>query len=714
MPPEQAERLKEFDALPMMRRNLTVTIVKHKKRTPEERAAAKASREALVAQHRAAGTEVPPDDSTEDDDDDGDGAPETYDITASSEQPVDRWFGREILDHDPKSVDLSRADPEHGLPLLSVHDGRSLPIGRVRKLKAKDGKLQGRLQPSASTRGQEASTLLKEGHRELSIGYDVSQYDYTPGKAGQPDTYRATKWQPMEISMVGVPADPTIGVGRAASDKTFPVHVRNAAPPQPRETPMPPDQAAAVTAATAAATKNSAEILRRAIMHKVPADTYTKWIEDGTSLERVNELILEFRATPAANQPSSEQLDLSAREAAQYSYTRAILAATNMAEGKRPEKSFELDLSEQLARTLPKQYAPKGGMLIPTALRSLKIEGKDGKPLRGVGLSQAQLRAMNEFLTRAGGSGTIDSQTANAIKEVVFTEYGGELIEILRNMALVVSMGARVLTGLSSPIGFPRQTADAIARWVGENPGSDTASSNVTTDMIVLTPRTLQAATAYSRQLLVQSSIDVEAMVRTSIAAAHALAWDLAALHGTGSDNMPLGIYNQGGVLTVDFSNAAYSNTGQKLAWTGVTQMEAMIASANALMGTLGYMTTPQIGNDGKNTLKFPGAAIAQGGPIWEGKLLDGEMNGYTAKCTNQVSKLLGANGASQPAGTFHGLIFGDWVEVLIGQFGGAMEMIVDPYTLKKQGLIEVASFQMADVAIRHPVSFCVAINLNP
>jgi HK97 family phage major capsid protein len=230
---------------------------------------------------------------------------------------------------------------------------------------------------------------------------------------------------------------------------------------------------------------------------------------------------------------------------------------------------------------------------------------------------------------------------------------------------------------------------------------------------MVLTPRTLMATTAYSRQLLVQASIDVESMVRGSIAAAHALAWDLAAIHGTGSNNQPTGIYNQPGVLTTDFSNAAYSNTGQKIAWTGITEMEAAVASANALMGTLGYLTTPQIGNDGKNTLKFPGAAIAQGGPIWEGKLLDGEMNGYTAKCTNQVSKLLGTAGAASPAGTFHGLIFGDWAALMIAQFGGAMEMIVDPYTLKKQGLIEVASFQMSDVNVRHPVSFNVAINLN-
>jgi HK97 family phage major capsid protein len=325
--------------------------------------------------------------------------------------------------------------------------------------------------------------------------------------------------------------------------------------------------------------------------------------------------------------------------------------------------------------------------------------------------SKGMSAATREMLIQASRAGVIDSQTVNALKGVVFTEYGGELIEILRNIALVVSMGARVLSGLSSPIAFPRQLTDAVATWVAENPGTNVAGSNPTTDLVTLSPRTLMASSAYSRQLLVQASIDVEAMVRGSIAAAHALAWDLAAMHGTGQNNQPLGIYNQVGVATVDFSNAAYGNGSDKIAYTGCVQMEVLVANANALLGTLGYLTTPGIAGDAKTTLKFPAAAIAQGGVLWNGKLQDGELNGYTAKATNQVSKTMGAGGLPS-GGSNNGLIYGNWADVIIGQFGGAMEMIVDPYSLKKQGLIEVTSFQMADVAIRHPGSFAVATNM--
>lgn len=688
--------LQEHDKLPRLERRATVTIEKRKKAKAvgdsiEDTAVAGPGRQA----------EVDPDGDDPDDPDAGDGMEETYDVSLSSEEPVDRWFGREILDHSPDAVNLERAEP-NGLPLLANHNDDELPIGRIRDLRAEGGKLKGSMKFSPTPRGREAKALVDDGHREMSIGYMVDSYEVTQAKADEPSEYRATRWTPLEGSLVSVPADSTIGVGRSAGAPQFPVHVRHQPPRQGTVEIRSMTQPSAAQAG--ADPKVAAEIVRRAALHGA-SDKVADWLERGLTLDQVNEQILQLRATPPTRQPAAETLDLSEKDARQYSYCRAILAASD---GERAENCFETEISQELERTLPQNYRRRGGLLIPTSLR--RAQGDVKGAVRST-LSSAQLAALDQALTRTG---VIDSVTANAIKEVVFTVYGGELIEILRNQALVVAMGARVLTGLSSPIAFPRETGDVTANWVAENSGADVAASNVTTDLVTLTPKTLQAATAYSRQLLVQSSVDVEAMVRGSIAAKHALAWDLAAIHGTGSgNNQPTGIYNLSGVLTVDFSNAAFSNTGQLIAYSGVTEMEDQVASSNALRGALGYLTTPGIGTDAKRTLTFPGAAIAQGGPLWTGTLLEGEMNGYPARTTNQVSKLLGTNGVASPAGTFHGLIFGNWSEIIVGQFGGAMELIVDPYSKKKQGLIEVASFQMADVIIRHPVSFCVGINLN-
>jgi HK97 family phage major capsid protein/HK97 family phage prohead protease len=635
---------------------------------------------------------------------------ELYDISLSSDTPINRGWYTETLDHSKGAVNLDRAAT--GLNLLWNHDS-SQPIGRISNLSTKGGKLSGQMRFFSTPAAQEKRTMVDEGLREVSVGYSVESYEYTPGDANAGDAYTAKRWTPLEGSLAPVPADHSVGVKARATDPEFPVSVRSTITPphavQLEVKTMDDTARAAADAAAAAKAKLPAAIARLASQHGM-ADKTAEWLDAGHTLDQVREIILEAKGTreDTLTKPAGGTgLDLPAKEAREYSYARAIAIAADQAEGRRPANCLELEVSEQIERTMPGSYKRHGGLFVPTSLRAAAGRAAIASSAGGPGIS-AQARAGLEMFMRTG---VIDSVTANALKEVVYTEYGGELIEILRNIALTVKMGAKVLTGLSSPISFPRQTQDVTASWVQENPGSDMSGSNVKTDLVTLTPRTLQASTAYSRQLLVQSSVDVEVMVRGSIAAAHGLAWDLAAIHGTGTDNQPLGIYNSPNVNTVDFSSSSFG-TSNKIAYTGAVEMERIVAASNALLGTLGFLTTPSIAADAKNTLKFPSAAIAQGGVLWNGTILEGEMDGFVARATNQVSKTLGSGGAPT-GGTDHGLIFGNWADLLIGQFGGAMELIVDPYSKKKQGLIEVTSFQMCDVAVRHPVSFSVAINLQ-
>jgi HK97 family phage major capsid protein/HK97 family phage prohead protease len=681
-------------ALPMQRVDLVAVITRRAK--PAKAPAA------VIAQARAA----------DDPEDDEEGDDELYDIELSSDTPIDRGWYTETLDHSKDAVNLDRGAT--GINLLWNHDS-SQPIGRVNGLKTKGGKLAGTAKFYSHASAQEKRSMVDEGLREVSVGYSVQSYEYTPGSADAGDAYRASRWTPLEASLAPVPADNSVGISsqRSAGDTQFPVLVRsinNAAPAVSLEVrQMDPTATAAADAAAQAKAKLPTDIARLARQHGM-ADKTAEWLEAGHSLDKVREIILEARGTDPATvtSPSTNNgIDLPVKDQRDYSYARAISAAADIAEGRRGTKCLEVEISEALERSMPNSYKRHGGLFIPMSLRSAGVKEYAG--------GSRMTPATRDLIMQFQRSGVIDSNTVNALKEVVFTEYGGELIEILRNMALVVAMGARVLTGLSSPIAFPRQLTDAVASWIAENPGAPgVTGSNPTTDLVTLNPHTLMASSAYSRQLLIQASVDVEAFVRSSIAAAHALAYDLAAIHGTGQNNQPLGIYNQPGVGTVDFTySSGYGLTGNKISYAGCIQMEVLVANANALLGTLGYMTTPGIAGDAKNTLKFPGAAVAQGAPLWEGPLQQGgEMNGYTARATNQVAKTMGAAGAPT-GGSFHGLIYGNWADVLIGQFGGAMEMIVDPYSLKKQGLIEVTSFQMADVAIRHPGSFAVSTGLN-
>jgi HK97 family phage major capsid protein len=223
-----------------------------------------------------------------------------------------------------------------------------------------------------------------------------------------------------------------------------------------------------------------------------------------------------------------------------------------------------------------------------------------------------------------------------------------------------------------------------------ENDGTDVTAGNAALGSVTLSPKTLQATTAYSRQLVAQSTIDVEQFIRNDLAAVHALAWDKAVFHGAGASNEPDGLYHIGGTNSVAFGGAP--------SFAKLIDMVTEVNKDNALGGSLAFVTTPGLAGKMAQTVV---AASTDTRMIWSGNLSEGELAGYRALSTNQILATLGA-------GSEHGLLFGDWSQVLIGQWG-AMEIIVDPYAKKKQGMLEITSFQMCDIAFRHVTAFCKA-----
>jgi HK97 family phage major capsid protein len=282
------------------------------------------------------------------------------------------------------------------------------------------------------------------------------------------------------------------------------------------------------------------------------------------------------------------------------------------------------------------------------------------------------------------------AKTTNAGKELVFTEYGS-FIEMLRNRAMVIALGATVLPGLQGNVGFPRQIGAGTLVWGVENPGVDVAESNLTLDQVVLSPKTAQSTTSYSRQLLAQSAIDVDGLVMDDLAAINALGIDKAAIDGVAP--APTGIYTANGVNSVAF--------GGTVTFDHLVQMETEVAADNADVGTMAYLATPSARGKAKVTPELIGTGFSQ--PIWR----DGTVNGYRAEVTNQLAKNLGV-GTNE-----HGIVFGVWSQLMIGEWG-VLEIITDPYAKKKQGMIELTSFLLADVQLRHGESFCKGTGLIP
>jgi len=624
-------------------------------------------------------------------------------VSISSEAPVTRqgWSGSfvEVLGHKPGEVNLGRA--KTGLPLVLQHDidTPANHIGIVEDIELKDGELRGMARPSTRPDAQAVFQDMKDGIRpNISAGYritELTQVSKGDPKTNTPPTYRATKWEPIEVSSVAAPEDYTVGVGRAVNEDALPVVIRSletvdaeAAPQQEKAGTMPevvPPVAAATPVMSVGAdlaVENVRGLAALATTHNRTADL-PAWIAAGRSVADITtEIMAAYSRQGAAVTSPTAAIGVSEKEMKQYSISRAIL---NHAEGKR---GFETEVSDALAKHMGKEPG-HGGIFAPSY-------GDEGSR-----------KAVRD--ERAKRAVALDAHTSTTAAELVFTEYGNDFIELLRNASVVVQAGAKVLSGLTSNIAFPKQTGAATAYWVGDNT-STVSESNLTTGLITMSPKQLQATTQYSRMLLQQSVVGIDAIVRQDLALVHALAVDLAALVGTGSTNQPKGLVSITNVqaLTV----AADSGQGGLPTWADIVNMEKAVLNSNASVGPLAYVTNPTVMARLKQTAKLSNT-IAQ--PIWEGVsnqiggLVKGTANGYDAYSSKQVSSAL-------TTGTTTGcsyIFFGAWDQLVIGHWG-IMELISDPITSARQGLINVTSFEMVDVAARHPESFAFYNDVLP
>jgi HK97 family phage major capsid protein len=596
----------------------------------------------------------------------------TVELALSSEAPYERYYGMEVLGHGPGEVDMARIT--NAAALLMDHNSRD-QIGVVESARLDpDRVLRCVVRFSRSARGEEIYQDVLDGIRtKVSVGYVTSDYTMTKGQNGGPDTYRFTGWLPCEASIVSIPADDTVGIGRGLDpdeSRTTPPNPPAAPAATAKESSMTPEDIAAAQKA-AEDLKNSIPGLltgerREALQIQLIAEKLglgkeaAEILASDKPLSEARMQIMALVAEKGAQPLPALHLDMSQKEAKQYSYARAIFASACRRESISFARCFEDEVSETIQKSLPPTYQSKGGMFVPMSLR-------------------------------AG----LDTATATSGAELKYTEFGGEVIELLRNMAAVIVSGARVLPGLTSPISFPKQTGAGTAYWMGENGGADATESELATGVVTLAPKTLQATTKFSRQLLQQSVIAIEPMVRADLAATHALAIDRAALHGTGANNQPTGIYR-----TTSVNAKAMGGVPD---FGKIQDMITAVATNNALMRSLGWLTTPGMAGKLAQTLK---ASAAGSDMIWTGKYDDGMLNGYKAIATNQVSALM--NVLVDTGGTSHGMIFGNWDDLLIGLWG-ALELITDPYALAAQGMIKVTSFQMADIEVRHAPSFSVA-----
>ncbi len=576
----------------------------------------------------------------------------TVEFPFSSELAVERWFGDEVLSHKSGAADLTRLND--GAPLLFNHDMDEI-IGVVEKAWIGDDKRgHARVRFAKTARAEEIMSMVEDGIlRNVSFGYRINEM-VEAVKNGK-STYTATRWEPFEVSMVTVPADHTVGIGRAEArdERDVVVHRIQEESAQPAEItieePTMTEQSAPVDVQVVATQAAEAERSRIAAIEALgqrfnAPDLSRKLISDGTALDAARAAFLEeIKVDQKPLTGKEADVGLTDKEVRSFSVLRALNALANPADKKAwEEAAFEREVSEAASKAA-------------------------GKAARGIFVPGEVLRAKRD----------LTAGTATAGGNLVATDLlAASFIDLLRNRSVVQRAGATVMNGLVGNIAIPKQTGAATAYWVAES-GAPTESQQ-TVGQVTMTPRTVGAFTDFSRRLILQSSLDVENMVRRDLAAVIALAIDTAALYGTGASNQPTGLKLQSGINTKDF--AATNPTFAEL-----VAMESEVAVDNADVGTMRYLLNPAQRGAAKSTEKFAGTGMT----IWEP---GNSINGYATEVSNQV--------------TAGDVFFGNFADLMIGFWSG-LDLTVDPYAGATSGTVRVIALQDCDIAVRNAVSFC-------
>ena len=627
---------------------------------------------------------------------DGEGGGEVYEFDFSSEAPVEGrllWvekqeryvYGTEVLLHGQDNVDMSFIGSGRA-PFLRDHNW-SRQVGVIEGVTLDEDrrvlKVNG-LKFSRSQEGQDLKADIDDGIRKnVSVGYVIEEVvEAEAPKRDTPGVYHVTKWKPYEVSSVSIPADEGVGFRQRSDGPTFETVVyRSKSVNQTKEKGIMPPKEQNQESGSQAPAERETVVIKENDVERIQAvvtmnrdifpggvEIATEALSEGLSFEQFRE---KYMPGLQAAQDESERaardktldtsIGMSERDIGKYRFMRLanVLANPNSREA-REQAAFELEVSDAAAQRMHK--SPQG-IAIPVDV------------LRGA-FNPHPYAGKRELLTSGDGQHLIQT-----------TVLGGSFIDFLDAQSRVIQAGATVLRDLNGTISIPRRDAEMVGGWVGES--DDTPEKTPSYDAVTLSDKTYGMHVKISRQMRLQSSMDVEMLVRRDMATGMALGIDRGALSGSGASDEPTGVINQTGVNTVTLGGAHAPTYGN------VIDMETSITEDNALVdgGSLAWILHPTLVGVCKKTPIESGDATRIIGKDESGLI------GYARyPSTNAIAE------------SVKRMILGNWGDLLIGMWGG-LDVIIDPYSSAADGTLRLVIFQDCDVALRHPESFCISVN---
>ena len=576
----------------------------------------------------------------------------TVSIGVSSELPVERNFGMEVLGHNDAEIDMEFMSSGRA-PLLLDHDATK-QIGVVEEfgIDAKNKRTVAKVRFSENKMADEVYKDVLSGIRQnISVGYQVNSMKREESEKDGVPIYRVNSWVPLEVSAVSVPADQSRLVGFARSKETPKIEIthNNKGIKMENENKTPEVNPAELRADFA---KEAKAIIDLGVQHN-KRDLANEAVANGASLAQFRGSLLETIANDKPlDLPSS--VDMNETEQREYSLIKAV---QETAQGKL--SGLEKEVSDQIASQTGKAAR---GFYMPTNIGF-------GKRDQTVGSNS--------------GGGFLKGTD----------HLGNEFIDALYAKLVIGQAGARVMTGLQGDVAIPKLSASVTnSAFVAENGAPSEGAA--TFAQVTMSPKTLAAYVDVSRRLMLQSDPSVEAVLRNDVINTFARKIDEVAIEG-GSSNEPSGIIasSTGNVVGLGANGAA-------VAYSNIVEMVSAVEQDNAILNDASckFIGNPKVTSKLRTTSKQSSGA--------EGNFIlnpDNTMLGY-----DYLSSTLVPSDLSKGSGSnLSAMIFGDFSQLMLGFWSG-VDVIVDPYTGSTAATTRLAFFQDLDIALRHDDAFPV------
>ncbi len=605
----------------------------------------------------------------------------------------------EVLSHESGDADLALLQNRGAV--LDEHDPK-FPIGVIKSASIEaDKKGRAELEMDEDGLGCERCRQMRSNMRpHISVGYDQTKLLAT-GKHTDGKPLKRFAWRAHEISSVAVPADAAAGVGRnkpAVEPETKNVDIlsltEKLTPEQKNRMRILLDPAAADGGTITAEKSAEAVKLARADAQKNErtrikgirsiADAFKRDFPHPDAIKKIDELTAaaesgeesagEFSVRVLTTEASKFQranIKVIADEElhddiSEYSFARAMRSAVEKNEVGASPDGLEGEVHKELQKRSKGDFTPQG-FLMPFN-RKLRADRRDLRKNRAVG-------DMTVGVFGQGGA-------------LVPTELMLPLIQLLRNKMVTERLGMRTISGLEGMITWPRHVAACTPYFVPETFLLNV--SNPLLDQLAASPHRVGVTGAYSKQLILQSAIDVENWMRDDQLKTLAVLLDQVSMLGTGANNQPIGIFNTPGIGAVNFGGVV---TYQK-----VVNFKTQLALANAAVADMAFVTTPLVEEKWRTTPKigttFPIFIWEDGS--WGDETADGRVIGLRATATNQI--------LNDRVG------FGNFADAKKLIWGG-LDIVVNPYTRSKEAVVEITTNSWMDVMVDHQQSFAYSVD---